>query len=104
MLWPFSTITQKLDVLLAMLTAQGRTIMARFDDVDAALSVLGREVGETADQIKKLRDEVAALRAQLPGISEAELSTKLDAVVASLAGAAQGLDDLQDKLPEPTPA
>ena len=106
-MWPFSD-NKKLDQVISQVTTLtqlilnlGEYVMAKFEDVEAALGLLNSEVSETAAQVKKLRDEVAALKEQLPGISEAELSTRLESIVTSLTGAAEGLDVLQDKLPKP---
>lgn len=106
-MWPFSD-NKKLDQVISQVTTLtqlilnlGEYVMAKFEDVEAALGLLNSEVSETAAQVKKLRDEVAALKEQLPGISEAELSTRLESIVTSLTGAAESLDVLQDKLPKP---
>lgn len=106
-MWPFSD-NKKLDQMIGQINTLtqltlnlGEYVMAKFEDVEAALGLLNSEVSETAAQVKKLRDEVAALKEQLPGISEAELSTRLESIVTSLTGAAESLDVLQDKLPKP---
>lgn len=106
-MWPFSD-NKKLDQIIGQINTLtqltlnlGEYVMAKFEDVEAALGLLNSEVSETAAQVKKLRDEVAALKEQLPGISEAELSTRLESIVTSLTGAAESLDVLQDKLPKP---
>ena len=106
-MWPFSD-NKKLDQIIGQINTLtqltlnlGEYVMAKFEDVEAALGLLNSEVSETAAQVKKLRDEVAALKEQLPGISEAELSTRLESIVTSLTGAAESLDLLQDKLPKP---
>jgi outer membrane murein-binding lipoprotein Lpp len=105
--WFFSD-NKKLDQVIGQINTLtqltlnlGEYVMAKFEDVEAALGLLNSEVSETAAQVKKLRDEVAALKEQLPGISEAELSTRLESIVTSLTGAAESLDLLQDKLPKP---
>ena len=106
-MWPFSDnkrldqIISQINTLTQLTLNLGEYVMAKFEDVEAALGLLNSEVSETAAQVKKLRDEVAALKEQLPGISESELSTRLEAIVTSLTGAAEGLDVLQDKLPKP---
>ena len=106
-MWFFSD-NKKLDQVIGQINTLtqltlnlGEYVMAKFEDVEAALGLLNSEVSETAAQVKKLRDEVAALKEQLPGISEAELSTRLESIVTSLTGAAESLDLLQDKLPKP---
>ena len=106
-MWPFPD-NKKLDQVIGQINTLtqltlnlGEYVMAKFEDVEAALGLLGTEVKETAVQVKKLRDEVAALKAQLPGMSEEEISTRLEAIVGLVTGAAESLDLLQDKLPKP---
>lgn len=109
-MWPWSGINKKLDQLATMLSALGgmvqtmeEKIMAKFEDLEAALGVVGKEIGETKTEIDNLKEDIEELKAQLPGIGEAELSAKLDGYVSQLTGFADALDKLQTKLPEPPP-
>ena len=70
-MWPFSD-NKKLDQVISQVTTLtqltlnlGEYVMAKFEDVEAALGLLNSEVSETAAQVKKLRDEVAALLSEL---------------------------------------
>jgi len=76
--WPFSD-NKKLDQMIGQINTLtqltlnlGEYVMAKFEDVEAALGLLGTE-----------------------------LSTRLESIVTSLTGAAESLDVLQDKLPKP---
>lgn len=75
--------------------------MAKFEDLDIAVARIMTEVKETGDQVKTLRDDIAALKEQLPGISEAELSERLEGYIATLTANADALDKLQDHPPKP---
>lgn len=109
-MWPWSGINKKLDQLATMVSALGglitileESLMAKFEDLETALGLVGKEIGETKAEIDNLKEDIEELKAALPGIGEAELSTKLAGYVEQLTGFAGALDALQTKLPEPPP-
>lgn len=85
---------QNLDEIKTLIVTTGEKIMAKAEELTAALDRVVTEVGETADQVKVLRDEIAALKTQV-GDTDA-LNAAIDAAVTRAGGIADSLDALQD--------
>jgi hypothetical protein len=68
------------------------------EQLEAAFTRLGSEVGETGDQVRKYVAQIADLKAQIPS---PEVQAKLDGITAGLTAQADALDALQEKVENP---
>src|SRR4029077_20546839 len=88
-------VLQNQDIIIALLTSQGRSIMALVDDLKAVLAQVGKGTGEVVSKLADLEAMLSSLQVMVAENSDAKVQLdEAQVVVADLKVAAQALDDV----------